>query len=290
MCSCVQKSFADDETLSSRLFDLLETTFPGISQTAQVTRNLGADWESVSTPFLCFQDERAIAHVGVLELPLWLMGQAFTVGGIHAVCTHPEFRRRGYFRNCITAALNYCASRYDTLLLTTDQPELYIPFGFRAIAEHAFITHCATSSQLNGFRVLNLQSPADQQILYRLLIERESVSNIFGVVHEQAVFYFNEGSRPLYYAEDLDLIIVMDIKDTRLKLFDIVWRQPCRLADILKRIPQPINEVVFYFSPDRLDIEAQPSPHVLDSDSRLMVRGPFAVEGQAFMLPHSARC
>lgn len=285
----MQKSFAENLTLSSRLFELLETTFPGISQTAQSIRNLGASWESVSTPFLCFHEQQAIAHVGVLELPLWLMGQTVTVGGIHAVCTHPEFRRRGYFRKCMTAALDYCASRYDTLLLTTEQPELYLPFGFRTIAEHAFITHRTASNRCNGLRVLNLQTPGDRHILQRLLHEREAVSNILGVVKEKAVFCFNEGSQPLHYAEDLDLIVVMDIEDTRLKLFDIVWNQPCRLADILVRISQPLDEVVFYFSPDRLDVEAQPFAHVLDG-SWLMARGPFAGENQAFMLPRSARC
>lgn len=286
----VQKSFAKDATLSQRLFDLLETTFPGISQTAQSARNLGAAWESVSTPFLCFQDEQAIAHVGVLELPLWIRGQATTVGGIHGVCTHPQFRRRGYFRQCMTAALDYCACRYDTLVLTTAQPELYQPFGFRIVEEHAFIAHCTSSSYASRFRRLNLQAPGDRQILHRLLSEREAVSNILGVVKEKAVFCFNEGSHPLHYAEDLDLIVVMEVENTRLQLFDIVWKQPCRLADICDRISQPINEVVFYFSYDRLDVEAQPFPHVLDGDSYLMARGPFAVESQAFMLPYPARC
>jgi hypothetical protein len=189
----------------------------------------------------------------------------------------------------MTAALDYCASRYDTLLLTTAQPELYLLFGFRVIEEHAFITHCASSGHFNGFRVLNLQIPTDQQILHRLLKERETVSNILGVLNEKAVFCFNEGSHPLHYAADLDLMIVMEIENTRLKLFDIVWRQPCRLADILDRISQPIHEVVLYFSPDRLDVEAQPFSHVLDGN-HLMARGPLAVESQAFMLPRSARC
>jgi len=290
-CNCVQKSFSEDATLSKRLFDLLETTFPGISQTAQFTRAIGAAWESVSTPFLCFAAQQAIAHVGVLELPLWIMGEAVTVGGIHAVSTHEQFRRRGYFRNCMTAALDYCAPRYQTLLLTTSQPELYLPFEFRLVEEHAFITHCASKSASNSsFRVLNLQSSADVHILQRLLSKRQPVSNILGVVKEKAVFCFNECGSPLHYLEALDLIVVMQIDNTRLNLFDIVWKRPYQLADILQYISQPIDEVVLYFSPDCLAPEAQPFSHVLDGDSRLMVRGPFPPESQTFMLPRSARC
>lgn len=67
---CQEQSFAEDPTLSERLFELLETTFPGISRTSQYIRELGASWESASTPFICFHDGLAIAHVGVLQLPL----------------------------------------------------------------------------------------------------------------------------------------------------------------------------------------------------------------------------
>lgn len=287
---CLQRSFSEDPTLNKRLFNLLETTFPGISRTAQHLRELGASWEAVSTPFIRFHDDIAVTHVGALEIPMLIMGQPVTVAGIHAVCTHPEFRRRGYFRNCMEAALNYCAPRYDTLILTTSQPQLYLPFGFRILDEHAFVTHCASTSHIDGFRVLNLQTFEDRHVLHRLLDERKPVSEVLGVMNEKAVFYFNEGNRPLHYAEDLDLLVVIEIEDTRLKLFDIVGKKICKLADVLERIPQRIEEIAIYFSPDHLDVDAQPFPHVLDEDSLLMVRGSFTAESKAFMLPHSARC
>ncbi|PSB13779.1 GCN5-related N-acetyltransferase [filamentous cyanobacterium CCP2] len=282
-------SFSYDPILSDRLFELLETAFPGIRAGAERIRTLGASWESVSTPFMEFQGEKAIAHVGVLELPLWMNGEPVAVGGIHGVCTHPQFRRRGYFRNCMTAALDYCASRYDLLMLSTSQPELYQPFGFQVVQEYAFTTSCATQGN-NKFRLLDLQTLTDQQILHQLLEEREPVSNVLGVVHERAVFYFNECDRPLYYAEDLDLIAVMEIEDTQLKLYDLVWRSPCSLLDLLDCIPKLIQNVVFYFSPDRLEVEATSFPEVLESDSYLMVYGTLPIEEQQWMLPHSARC
>lgn len=290
--NCIQKSFAEDATLSKQLFDLLEIIFPGLglTQLAEFAGKLGASWESASTPFMCFEDGCLISHVGVLEIPLWLMGKPVTVGGIHAVATHPEFRRRGYYRSCMTAALNYCESRYKTLLLTTSQPELYEPFRFSVVREHGFKIDCVSRNQCNGLRVLDLENSGDCRILHQLLWERQPVSQVLGVVHERALFYVNECSRPLYYAEDLDMVLVMAIENTQLQLFDIVWKQPCQLIDILNCIPQPIDEVVFYFSPDCLNVEAQAFPHLLDGDSYLMVRGPFAVEEQPFMLPHSARC
>ncbi len=127
-------------------------------------------------------------------------------------------------------------------------------------------------------------------MLHRLLETRAPVSNIVGVVKEKPVFCVNEGSRPLYYAEDLDLIDCMEIENTRLHLCDLVTTQICPLKKILSKIPQSIVEVVIYFSPELLDVkDVQTFTHKFD-ETVLMVRGKFAAEGEKFMLPRSARC
>jgi predicted N-acetyltransferase YhbS len=190
----MQQSFVENPTLSQQLFELLDVVFPdlGLSQIAHSVRALGTSWEAVSTPFMCLENGKAIAHVGVLELPLWIAGKPVTVGAIHGVCVHPDYRRRGYYRQCMTAALKYYRDRYQTLILTTGQPALYEPFGFRVMPEHAFTASCNSRSTHNGFRVLNLQAANDQQILHRLLQDRRPVSQILGVLPEETVFLFNE--------------------------------------------------------------------------------------------------
>ncbi len=107
-----KQSFSGDTSLSDQLFDLLEVTFPGLSNLAECAKKLGASWETASTPFIRFHDHIAITHVGVLEIPMQIMGQRLTVGGIHAVATRVEFRRRGYYREVIKADCrrNSCSS------------------------------------------------------------------------------------------------------------------------------------------------------------------------------------
>ncbi|NJL10591.1 MAG: GNAT family N-acetyltransferase [Calothrix sp. SM1_7_51] len=291
-----QRSFAQEPALSDTLFNLLDVVFPevDIRAAASVARKLGAPWESASTPFFKFQDEIAVTHVGVLEIPMYLMGKLVTVGGIHAVSTHPEFRRRGYYREVMEEVLDYCDSRYETLVLTTSQAEFYKPFGFRVVEEYVFKAKCDKSLGLNqtsnGFRFLNLADRDDFQILHRLLEKREPVSNLVGVVNEKALFFVNEATSPLHYAPDLDAIVVMEIEKTTLKLFDIAATQVCTLKSIIERIPQLIEEVEIYFTPDRLDIvNYQIFPHELN-ETFLMVRGKFTSEVEKFMLPRSARC
>ncbi|MBD2494477.1 GNAT family N-acetyltransferase [Nostoc sp. FACHB-280] len=285
-----KRSFAENTDISEQLFNLLELVFPGIRDGAEQIQRLGVSWESASTPFIKFQNDIAISHVGVLEIPMQIMSQTLTVGGIHAVATHPEFQRRGYYREVMTEVLKYCDQLYKTLVLTTSNPEIYTPFGFRIIPEYLFQTKCKLQAGSNGFRVLDIADHQDLELLHRLLEVRSPVSHIVGIFNEKPLFCFNEGGRSLYYAADLDLISCMSRENQQLHIFDLVAPQIYPLTEILARIPYSIEEVFIYFSPELLDIEQiEAFPHKLD-DGVLMVRGEFAAEGQKFMLPRSGRC
>ena len=293
-----QQSFAKNPTLSPQLFNLLEIVFPGIelTQLAEQARKLGAAWEDASTPFArIHEDGSLITHIGVLEIPMRLTGQNVTVGGIHAVCTHPEFRRRGYYREVMTEVLNYCDCdrNYPTLILTTDQPHLYQPFGFRVIQEHSFTTKSNFPSGTNGCRILDIDNTDDIKLLHRLLETRAPVSNVVGIINEKPIFLVNEASRPLYYFPDLDAVACMSIENNHLQLFDVVTPKIFPLQALLAKIPQPIEKTSIYFSPDCInpdDSNMQTLPEIFDGDSLLMVRGTFAPENHKFTLPRSARC
>ena len=121
----MQHSFSTDPTLGERLFDLLDTVFPGLRQVAANARALGAPWESVSTPFIVREGARVLSHVGVIELSLIVLGEKVTVGSIHGVATHPDCRRRGHYRQVVEESLRYCDQRYATQILTTEHPEYF---------------------------------------------------------------------------------------------------------------------------------------------------------------------
>ena len=287
----MQCSFARDSSLSGMLFDFLETVFPGLSRAARNAARLGASWEAVSTPFIGFLEGRPVAHVGVLELPLIVLGRPVNVASIHAVATHPDHRRRGWYRGVMEEALRYCSGRWATALLTTEHPEYFEPFGFRFVREHLFTVRPRPTRAGTALRLMNLEDAGDVALLNRLLETREPVSRVLGVVKEKAVFCFNEGSRPLYYSEDLDVMVCMEMEGATLRLFDVVGPGLPSLDVLLARLPQPVEEVAASFAMDRFAAEALAQPYILDhgGPSHLMVRGPLAAEGKAFTLPRSAR-
>jgi len=284
-------SFADDPGLAGHLFDLLDMVFPGLRRTAEHARTLGAPWESASTPFIATAGGPIVSHVGVIELPLVVLGQPLRVASVHGVATHPAARRHGLYRLVMEEALEYCAGRYETQILTTEHPEYFEPFGFRVVREHLFKARVGSPGGADGLRLLDTRDPADVALLHRLLEHRSPVSELLGVGVEKAVFCFNEGRRPLRYAADLDALVCMELEGARLTLFDVVGERIPPLAVLLERIPQPVDEVAICFSPDRLEVATEATQYLLhhDGPSHLMARGPFTAEGRPFMLPRSAR-
>ena len=287
----MRKSFATDSTLFDRLFALLDQVFPGVLGVAINARALGGSWESASTPFLREKNGKVLAHVGLIELPLILMGEPTRVGTIHGVATHPDHRHRGYFRELIEQAIEYGHERYETLILTTEHPEYFQPFGFREVQEHRFSLKCDIEPTAHEFRLIDTTLKQDVDLLQRLLSTRTPISNIAGVVEERAIFSFNEGSRPLHYSQELDVLACWEIVGSRLVLFDLVGPKVPSISDVVARVPKQISEVDFRFTPDRIAPESQPIAFLFDHDgpSHLMVRGPFASDGHLFCLPRSAR-
>jgi len=322
----VKGSYLYTPGLATAVFELLNIVYPGIGDHAAGMAAMGAKagsalmhasvdapgrapvpgsvagsvcWDQVSMPFTMALDGKVVAHVGVIELPMIIMGTRTTVATMHAVATHPEYRRRGFYRTVMEEALEYCSGHLDTQILTTEHPEYFEPFGFRHVQEHRF--RCIRPRDISagarrgagggGFRLLNLDAPADLAALFTLLGNREAVSQVAGIVRERAIFCFNESWRPLYYDPDLDTIICIESEGDTLRLYDIVSRRIPTLGEVLERLPHAVSEVLIHFSPDRLDAGSDPEPYLLDHDgpSHLMVRGPFPADAERFTIPRSGR-
>ena len=158
------RSYADEPGLLERVFSLLDLAFPGLPAHARALEPFGLRWDRVSTPFLLTDDDRPVTHIGVLEVPMVLDGCETLVGGIHAVCTHPDHRRHGYFRLVMNEALAWCGERYATVILMAGNPELYEPFGFHVVRESRFVgpvRRSARQPKRQRLRQLDLRQPDD---------------------------------------------------------------------------------------------------------------------------------
>ena len=283
-----RRNYADDPTLCDRVFELLETWFTGLEEQRQRAAQLGSRGDDCSTPFVCEEQGKIVSHVGLLNMSYVIQGERRQLGGVHGVCTLESERRQGHFRRLMEELLEFCQGRFETLELATENPETYEPFGFRVIPEHRFIASVRSRGGEPGFRPVDGTRPSDLDLLDRLLRTRTPVSNRVAVVGELDVFKFSQGTEGLHYSQALDCFAVFELEGARLVLSDVVAVELPSLEELLSQLAKPVEEVEFRFSPDRFAVAARAEPYCFDGDY-YMVRGPFAAEGKAFMLPPPAR-
>ena len=285
--------FADEPTLFPRVLELLGVVFGFVPEQVRAAEAIGLRWPEVSRPFAVTLGDAAgpvASHVGVLELPLIVQGRRVLAAGIHAVATHPEHRGQGLYRRAMEAALAYVDARFEVAILSTSEPAIYAPFGFREVAEQRFVGPAPTRDRPGAARPLDYSAREDVLRLHDLLAGREPVSRRFGLVGESAVFCFNQAKDPPRYAPSLDALLVCEIEAGTLRLYDVVAPRMPTLEQIVEVLPEPVEQVEVYFEPAVLQADLRPEPHVLDGDDRLCVRGPLACEGTPFLWPRPTRC
>jgi GNAT superfamily N-acetyltransferase len=242
--------------VDARLVALLGRVWPALPPAIARAEALGFWWADVSTAFARHEGPRAIAHVGVIALPLILDGRPCTVASIHAVCTDPERRRRGHAEALMHEALAYCRVRYDTVLLTTLIPQFYARHGFRPVPEHVFTRALPLGRRCGGGRRLS-DSAEDVALLRRLLAGRAPVSQRLGTLEEGTVFVLAllltwGGFSRAHYHADLDVVTVHQVVNRTLMLYDVVGRTIPPLDALAAAIGADADRVVTLFVPERL--------------------------------------
>jgi GNAT superfamily N-acetyltransferase len=286
--------------LDPRLAALFGRVWPALPGGVARAEALGASWTAASTPFVAWEDGRAVAHVGVIDLPLVIQGRPGRVGSIHAVCTDPERRGRGLAAALLRRALEACRERFQTLVLTTLIPDFYVPFGFRPVPEHAFSRGLPAVTPARGGRPLT-EAPGDVARLRRLLERRAPVSGRLGSLEDGTVFLvalmltWGDLSRVRYHPA-LDAVTVHEVRGRTLVLYDVVAASIPPLAALTAVLGGGAERVVTFFAPDRLGdgFVAEPWDQARaqawgdDWFAGLMARGPFPHD-PPFMLPPLSR-
>lgn len=272
------------------LYAVLESSFPGLGRKIDAARALGFDWDAMTTPFVDRRDDRVVAHVGVLEVPLRLDGRSVRVGGIHAVCTLPELRRQGCYRRAMERALRFVDERWERAQLYTSQPALYEPFGFRVVPTTSWEAARPPGPAAAVAAPVDLED--DLATLVEVLGRRAPLSQVYAAVDEGWLF----GIDAVLHTGDLsavrrlparDLFVAGKLVGERYTLFDVVGHHLPAWSELAPHLPGS-GPVTLAFTPDRFP-QARARPLQTASEGAYMVRGPFELEGRAFAVPPYAQ-
>jgi predicted N-acetyltransferase YhbS len=285
-----------DPGARERTYDLFDEIWPGMSKAILAAERIGARWQDLSTAFVAWDGPRAIAHAGVIEIPLMIDGVKTTVSGVHAVCTRLEHRGRGHSRRLVTEALAHAATRTRTSILGSGDRKLYLRYGFRTIPQTLFEAP-VPSAPAGGepFRPMSESSPEDVRILRRLLAQRAPLSRTLASVDPGWLFIIDEmlatrgRFKRIHYAPDLDVAAAYEVSGRSLRLYDVVGSRIPALVELTRRIGGGFDRVELHFTPDSIDAPGA-VPFESTIDDELMAIGPFAPEGRPLVLPPLARC
>jgi GNAT superfamily N-acetyltransferase len=269
---------------------LLEECFPGIKSNIVRWKALGFPWRSKL--FLKEDKGETLSHAGFLESPILIEGQWYRMGALHAICTQSAHRKQGLATHLIQEALQWAQDRCDMTILFTEIPSFYERLSFRRIQEYRF--HLPYSHPKGSQPLKPMITPQDDDLFLRCFREREPISNRLWMQDYGAIASFNAlfATYPTYwscyYSPIIDGLISYFIEDKTLHLLDLVARKMPSLEIILSHLPEAIEEIYFYFSPDRFTDQAIPEPYLYDH-GYLMVHGTWPSVNPSMISPLS-RC
>ncbi|API53614.1 GNAT family N-acetyltransferase [Rhizobium leguminosarum] len=234
--------------------------------------------DPTSMPFGWFDAEGELAaNISAFALPFVLNGRIVNAAGLQSGAVRPAWRGRGLYRDVTVKALDWCEKQgFEAVILYTDKPSLYEPYGFHAIPLHRYEGAApAPSASAAPARPLLPTNADDLALLQSLMKRRSPVSASLAVTVNAAMFLINTQLDPdirISFLEDRQAVIAWKIDEAgRFSLLDVVAADMPPLAAILSGLKIAPADVEVLFRPDKLGWEG--APQSLESGTRLMLRG-----------------
>jgi GNAT superfamily N-acetyltransferase len=194
--------------------------------------------DSTSMPFGWFAGDGTLAsNLSAFAMPLVINGRRINATGLQSGAVRPPWRGRGLYRDVTTKALDWCAAQgFEAIVLYTDKPALYEPYGFRTLPMHSFSGDAPAPTGAPQCRSIDPRNADDLALLQGLLVGREPVSDTLAVVSSPAMFLINTQLDPdvrLTSIEQLSAVIAWKLDGGTLILLDVLAASIPPLAAIL---------------------------------------------------------
>lgn len=287
--------YPDDPAARRAILDVLGSVWPHVPPSVEHAHRWGADWCEVSTPFVRWEDGRALALVGVLRLPMRVNGRDVTFAGIHGVCTRAAYRGRGLFRSAMEDALRFAERELgETALLWTEEPAIYERFGFRRAVERIATLDVDVAPERGAqARRLDPDDPADLALLRSALARRAPVSDRLATREPGWHFLIDLAlhgalAPALVHLPALDAIVAIEDRGRALRIHDVIAPRIPDVRELVAQLGGAPWGVEIALTSDLLCPRAHETiPH--DASDVLMVRGPLEIT-PPFALSSLVRC
>ncbi|MBS4178634.1 GNAT family N-acetyltransferase [Lederbergia citrea] len=248
-------------------------------------------WNETYEPYTYFASEKAIANVSMFSMPLLVEGKIIKAAGIQSVMSHPDYRGKGLMKQLFTKMLETIDEEYDCMLLMTDNPKLYIPFGFRELQQSYFSARIFHEKKTSTLKKLDFFSRDDLKLIQTLMGERQPLSRRFWPLAYDSSFYLNMYhsyfNKNLYYSKELGAIMIFEVNEETCRLYDVIAKEIPALEELVSHIPEQFINIQCYFCPDQFK-SVNWKPEAPTSKAKLMLRGDLSIINQPIKLPITA--
>ena len=268
-----RQDYFSDPAGWAALVSLLDDTF-GID--IDPLRKLGGA-DPTSMPFGWFTEEGVlVANLSAFAMPFVLNGRLINAAALQSGAVRPPWRGRGLYRDVTHKALDWCeAQGFEAVILYTDKPALYEPYGFRSLPLHKYAGPAPVPAASTASRPLQPRDADDLALLQDRLNNRTPVSETLAVAGSPAMFLINTQFDPairLNYLEKSKAVVAWKMPVSgHFVLLDVVASEIPSLAAILAGLNVQAATVETLFRPDRFGWSGEALAY--ESGTRLMLRG-----------------
>lgn len=208
-------------------------------------------WNEDYIPYSYSSDERIIANVSVSTMELLMEGKKQKAVQIGTVMTEPSFRGKGLAGSLLLHVLKEYEDACDFFFLAADEKAvpLYTRWGFRPVKSFRFIVDPSLYRK-SGPSPVQVRMTLDELLKHK----RESLplqSKVAALGEEHILaFYYVHGFDQCIHRLSEDLLVLMEMEDNVLHLYDVFSRRPYALEHILESItPEHAEEIICHFAP-----------------------------------------
>ncbi|WP_420489363.1 GNAT family N-acetyltransferase [Neobacillus niacini] len=233
-------------------------------------------WTDKYQPYSFTNNGQIVANVSVNILDLVINNEEKQAVQIGTVMTHPDYRNQGLAKQLMDRVLkDYSNVEVFYLFANETVLDFYPRFGFDPVEEIQFsMDYCHVPSNQVRVRKLDGRKPEDLAFIYNLAARRHPISRIFGTTSTEELLMFYclmVFSQDLYYLEEDQALVIFQIDDDVLHLYDVVSMEKVKVLDILSKISnENINQIIFHYHPDEKELKFEKQSY--QSDTVLFVK------------------
>jgi predicted N-acetyltransferase YhbS len=226
-------------------------------------------------------NDQVVSTVGRHSMRYVINGEARNGYQLGAIATHADHRNRGLARQLMSKVLGELDAPNQPVILFANPSvlDLYPRFGFRRLAQTAFIGHVDVRPADTLAPRLDLERPTDRAWLANHCARASAVGQRFAARDYYPPMLFNLTRQPriIFRLDLFGAVVIVHQDGDRLMIQDLLATRPFRLTDALPHVcTQPVRTLEFGFHPEACWPDAESRP--LDDDGSTLFAWGAAAE------------